>query len=277
MAILLSLPALLQAAMNIPFHKFHGTGNDFLLINGRDVHFDPKPELISKLCHRRFGIGADGLILIGEAEGFDFSMRYFNADGHESSMCGNGARCTVAFADYLSGKPRRSYRFQAYDGAHNGDVLSRSGHDWLIRVSMSDVAAPKSLPLGMFVDTGSPHLVRFTDSVTTVDVTGLGRLIRHHDDFKPGGTNVDFVTVREGSLMVRTYERGVEDETLSCGTGVTACALAYAAEYNIPSGKISIETPGGKLSVTYMRQGEGYSGIWLEGPAVRIYEGIAAV
>ena len=213
--------------MTLRFYKYHGTGNDFILIDNRDDSFKPLTGLIAQLCHRRFGIGADGLIMLNNSPGFDFGMRYFNADGHESTMCGNGGRCAVAFADYLSLALKKS-RFLAADGEHSGFILGLDGNASMVRLSMNDVNGYQNRGKDFILNTGSPHLVRFIKEVEKTDVVKEGRALRYLSDFQPGGINVNFVEEREGHIFVRTYERGVEDETLSCGTGVTASSLAYA-------------------------------------------------
>lgn len=258
--------------MILSFYKYHGTGNDFILIDNRNGLFVPKKELVAQLCHRRFGIGADGLIMLNHEPGFDFGMRYFNADGNESSMCGNGGRCTVAFADYLSLAPVNS-RFLAADGEHSGSVIKKDGNTCFIRLSMNDVNHCEKRGEDFILNTGSPHLVRFSNDVENTDVVREGRELRYLADFQPGGINVNFVEEREGYIFVRTYERGVEDETLSCGTGVTASSLAYAAYKSLENGNIPIKTMGGNLSLTFKRNKNSFTEIYLEGPVVKVFEG----
>jgi diaminopimelate epimerase len=266
------LETLNPVSVVLNFYKYHGTGNDFILINNRDGHFTPQSALIERLCDRHFGIGADGLITLNKTPGFDFGMRYFNSDGHESTMCGNGGRCIVAFADYLSLAPSKS-RFLAADGEHFGTVLGREGNSSLVRLSMNDVDGYRMHGEDFVLNTGSPHLVRFSPDVENTDVVKIGREIRYGADFQPGGINVNFVEERKGAILVRTYERGVEDETLSCGTGITASSLAYAALKGSETGIIPVSTRGGQLSVSFSRKGNGFSEIYLEGPAARVYEG----
>jgi diaminopimelate epimerase len=258
------------------FYKYHGTGNDFILIDNRDEGFVPQAELIARLCHRRSGIGADGLIMLNNAQGFDFRMRYFNADGNESTMCGNGGRCVVAFADYLSLAPGKS-RFLANDGEHTGSVLSQDGNASQIRLSMNDVSDFQKFGKDFIINTGSPHFVRFVKDVDKTDVVKKGRALRYHADFQPGGINVNFVEERDGHIFVRTYERGVEDETLSCGTGVTASSLAYAAIKGLKEGVISVSTKGGNLKVYFVRKGMIFTGIYLEGPTVKVFDGTITI
>ena len=258
--------------MTLRFYKYHGTGNDFILIDNRGNSFVHSTELIAQLCHRRFGIGADGLITLNNVPGFDFGMRYFNADGHESTMCGNGGRCAVSFADYLSLAPKKS-RFLATDGEHTGSILSHDENTYQVLLSMSDVNGYRKFGEDFILDTGSPHLVRFTKEVDKTGVVKEGRAVRYLADFQPEGINVNFVEEREGHIFVRTYERGVEDETLSCGTGVTASSLAYAALRGLEEGIIQVRTMGGNLSLSFKRKDNVFTEICLEGPVVKVYNG----
>jgi diaminopimelate epimerase len=203
-------------------------------------------------------------------------MVYFNSDGHESTMCGNGGRCIIAFADFLSLVGDKA-RFMAIDGEHSGVIMGRQPRKWHIRLKMSDVDNYTLVGEDYFVNTGSPHLVKFTEGVEELDIIAHGRKTRHSPEFSPGGTNADFVQQTAGGLFVRTYERGVEDETMSCGTGVTASALAFAIKTGNQGGAIAVTTPGGKLSVTFQRKGSGFSGIFLEGPAELAYRGIISM
>ncbi|TDB68193.1 diaminopimelate epimerase [Arundinibacter roseus] len=253
----------------IQFVKYQGTGNDFILLDDRNETFPVSKELIAHLCHRRFGIGADGLILLKNAEGYDFRMVYFNADGAEGSMCGNGGRCTVRFAHDL-GIFAENTRFIAVDGAHEAVADSE-----VIKLKMSPVKGLQKQESYDFLNTGSPHYVTFVDEVAKTEVVTLGRTIRYGDIFGPlGGTNVNFVeVVSDNHLKVRTYERGVEDETYSCGTGVTACALSSHAHFGW-QGPVTIDTPGGSLCVTFQEIApEVYDSIYLIGPAKRVFNG----
>lgn len=263
--------------MELKFHKYHGTGNDFILIDGRDAHFDTSSRLIAKLCDRRFGIGADGLIILEKARDFDFKMIYFNSDGKESTMCGNGGRCIMAFADFLS-LIEEDARFIAIDGPHPGKIIGRDGDTYQVKIRMNDVKELNFRGDDYVIDTGSPHFVRFSENIRDFDIPGLARPIRYHHDFEPDGVNVNFVEKSGQSLFVRSYERGVEDETLSCGTGVTASALAFAHRTGMRDGTIPIRTPGGELRVSFTQANDGpYTDIWLEGPAVRVFEGIVNI
>jgi len=258
--------------MKIPFYKYQGTGNDFVMIDNRQ-HLLSKnnTKLIKTLCDRKFGIGGDGLILLEnpEVDGDDFKMVYFNADGNESSMCGNGGRCLVAFAKFL-GIIEDEANFTAIDGPHKATI---NGHE--ISLQMQNISEIKQLGNSSFLDTGSPHHVVFTKNVTELDVKKEGATIRYSDDYiSSGGTNVNFVDMQEdNTFLVRTYERGVEDETLSCGTGVTAVALAAHASGKANGNTIKLIVPGGELSVSFKKENEMYTDVWLTGPAEQVFKG----
>lgn len=256
--------------MKIHFHKYHGCGNDFVVLDGRDGRLpELSQEMVARICHRRFGIGADGLMVLGDAPGHDFSMLYWNADGRPGSMCGNGARCIVAFAHRL-GIVRSTYSFLAPDGLH--EAIRED--DGTVRLRMSDVGSVEAIGSDHLLDTGSPHYVRFTGDLNALDVDREGRAIRHSSRFDREGVNVNFVERLDGGgLFVRTFERGVEAETMSCGTGVTASALVSAGG---AEGRrdIAIRTPGGRLRVDFEAvPGQGFRNIWLVGPATFVYTG----
>ncbi|HMJ46539.1 MAG TPA: diaminopimelate epimerase, partial [Ferruginibacter sp.] len=211
--------------MEFTFYKYHGSGNDFIILDNREGEFTAfTSKQVKILCHRRFGIGADGLILLCKKEGYDFEMIYYNSDGKPGSMCGNGGRCLVRFA-YHMGLHKYTYHFLAADGDHEAEI----GINEIIRLKMQDVKEVEEHSSYSIVNTGSPHFVKFANDIMNVDVVESGRDIRNSKAFLKDGINVNFVeNIGEDSIFVRTYERGVEDETLSCGTGVTAAALISA-------------------------------------------------
>lgn len=255
--------------MKVAFFKYQGTGNDFVMIDDRSKTFPIDKDLIAHLCDRRFGIGSDGLILLQNDDTYDFRMVYFNADGGEGSMCGNGGRCVVRFAHDL-GLFNESTNFIAVDGPHEANV-----DDEVIRLKMSPVSHVELHSDYDFMNTGSPHYVTYVDNVDETDVVEIGKDIRYGPKYGPnGGTNVNFVQVMdEKHLSVRTYERGVEDETYSCGTGVTACALSASLreEWGSP---IAVETVGGNLTVEFQSLADNnFDDIYLIGPAKRVFTG----
>lgn len=250
----------------IKFYKFQGTGNDFVMIDNRDMNFPKQNEIIAKLCDRRFGIGGDGLILLEEEKGYDFKMVYYNSDGNESTMCGNGGRCLVAFAHLLDVFEDHC-SFLAIDGPHEANI--KNG---LVQLKMIDVDTIEETPDYCVLNTGSPHFVQWTKSLMDWDVYQEGKAIRNSERFIEEGINVNFVEIlAEGQLFVRTYERGVEDETYSCGTGVTASAIAYLKNKEAQSVKVKVL--GGNLEVHLEKVGNSFKNIWLEGPAQMVFEG----
>jgi diaminopimelate epimerase len=259
--------------MNIPFSKYHGTGNDFILIDNRNGTVSLSAEQIAKLCHRRYGIGADGLMLLENAVGYDFRMVYFNADGNEGSMCGNGGRCMVRFA-HDTGILNSEYRFIATDGPHEASIEM----DGTIRLKMKDVNSIESHNSFDLLDTGSPHVVKQVSAISDFNVFDEGKSIRNSHQFAEKGVNVNFVeTLSEDRIYVRTYERGVEDETYSCGTGVTASALVNAHNER-GFNHVDVETNGGILFVEFEKTGDSsFENIWLAGPAVKVFEGSVSV
>ncbi len=256
--------------MELKFHKYQGTGNDFVVLDNRTGMYDGLTTAqVKKCCDRRFGIGADGFMLLQNAAGYDFEMIYYNADGNKSSMCGNGARCMIQFAHFC-GIHKSIYHFLAIDGAHEGEIEEQN----IVRLKMSDVDKIENYQRDFIVNTGSPHYVQLTTRLAEKDVEKDGREIRSNKTFIQEGINVNFVEQENNDgISVRTYERGVENETLSCGTGVTASALVFAHNelgYNM----VKVKTPGGKLSVEFDKTGkESFRNIWLNGPAVRVFEG----
>ena len=254
----------------ISFVKYHGTGNDFILIDDRQTLHELSAETIRKMCDRHFGIGADGLIQLRNKKGYDFEMLYYNSDGLTGSMCGNGGRCATAFAHSLGLINDRS-KFIAFDGPHESKIVSFN--PYVISLHMNDVQNIENNSDFIYMNTGSPHYISFIDSVGNLDVVKEGRKIRYNSRFNQEGTNVNFIQEKDGALHVRTYERGVEDETLSCGTGVTASVLAAAfAGRNISSG-CTVFTPGGKLTVYFKKTESGFTDIWLEGNAEMVFAG----
>ncbi|MCB0805496.1 MAG: diaminopimelate epimerase [Bacteroidales bacterium] len=263
--------------MHINFAKYHGAGNDFILIDNRGRLINPTDNnLIANLCHRHFGIGADGLILLENSKEADFRMVYFNADGYEGTMCGNGGRCVTAFAHSI-GLIKEQTRFIASDGIHMAKVLKAQNAYWLVRLSLSDVTSFQKFDDGYFLNTGSPHFVKFVDDAESIDVIPEGKRYRWDERFKPEGTNVNFVEVNKNKLIVKTFERGVEDHTLSCGTGITASALAAAIFTGENFTNYEVLSPGGSLQVSFEKVTEVFTNIILEGPAERSFEGSVKV
>ena len=254
--------------MYIHFYKYQGAGNDFVIIDGR--HYKPEltTEQIKFLCDRRFGIGADGLMLLGLHSAYDFEMIYFNSDGNESTMCGNGGRCLVAFAQKIAVIKHKT-TFMAVDGLHLAEILD---NNW-VSLKMLDVSEIEIHENSYFLNTGSPHYVQFTNNLENKDVYSDGKKIRYSERFKNAGTNVNFVEIQDNKLFVRTYERGVENETLACGTGVTAAALASVLQTNSSATSFDIKALGGNLKVFFEKQGSGFKNIWLQGPATFVFEG----
>ncbi|QNJ96600.1 diaminopimelate epimerase [Constantimarinum furrinae] len=254
--------------MQLQFYKYQGTGNDFVMIDNRRGEF-PKnnTKFVSRLCDRKFGIGADGLILLEDSETANFSMIYYNADGNPGSMCGNGARCITHFARFL-GIIEAKAKFEAVDGVHHatieGDVIS---------LKMQDVNNIEVYNHYCYLNTGSPHHVAMVTGLQEYDVFNEGRSLRN-SLYGTEGANINFVeAISEDTVNVRTYERGVEDETLSCGTGVTAVALALAETGMTTGNEVSLQTPGGVLKVSYKKTTEGYEDIFLIGPATMVFKG----
>jgi len=257
--------------MKLHFYKYQGTGNDFVIIDNRDGKLkEDNYKLWAKLCDRRFGIGADGLMLLQNKKGYDFEMYYVNADGKPTSMCGNGGRCITHFAKRLKIIKGTRAQFIAIDGRHEATIKGN-----VVKLKMSDVDVLFHKKTYCTLNTGSPHYVAFTNDVMDTDVVGKGRAIRNSALFKKQGINVNFVELRKNDIpLLRTYERGVEDETLSCGTGTVATALVLA-EKNKSTAKdhCDIQTMGGKLKVWFKKDKQGFKDVWLEGPAEMVYKG----
>src|SRR4051812_18603342 len=255
--------------MNLNFYKYQGTGNDFIILDNRQNNISITNKELRRLCDRRFGIGADGLMLLNLKTGYDFEMVYYNSDGNESSMCGNGGRCLTKFASDI-GLTQTEYRFIAIDGRHESSIDT----DGSVALKMNDVDDVKYDHGNFILNTGSPHFVTMANDVLHLDVVKRGRDIRNSPPFQKEGINVNFVeqTEERDKIIVRTYERGVEDETLSCGTGVTAAALVCCHNDN-GFNRVEVRTKGGWLSVEYDKIGEQYRNVWLNGPAQKVFEG----
>jgi len=255
--------------MQLTFYKYQGTGNDFVMIDNRQKVFNKMDtKRIAFLCDRRFGIGADGLILLENHDIADFKMVYFNADGNESSMCGNGGRCIVAFAKSL-GIITDSATFEAIDGMHEATIDHA-----IVSLKMQDVLDIEKHNTHVFLDTGSPHHVQLETQLQELDIKSKGSEIRYGAPYNEVGSNVNFVCKNSNdNFSVRTYERGVEDETLSCGTGVTAVALAMHYIGETEKNSITLQTQGGLLKVSFEKAEKGYKNIWLIGPATQVFKG----
>ncbi len=284
---------------SLHFYKYQGAGNDFVLLDARTMTEMPTEEQIRRLCDRRFGVGGDGLMLLKNSDKADFEMCYYNSDGRLGSMCGNGGRCITAFARKL-GIVRDKARFVGYDGFHEAEIISQTENVAVVKLKMRDVDAIDSCLEGHFVDTGSPHYVEQVKEVWHYPVVEKGAYWRRHPHF-PEGTNVDFVEISQETvcnavaatnscrtvasveagghttcpvlLNVRTFERGVEDETYSCGTGVTASALVHAHLHPEAASPILIHTLGGDFQVFFHRSAQGFHDVWLQGPATLVFEG----
>lgn len=254
--------------MNLTFHKYQGTGNDFVIIDNRSKTFPKKnTETIKKLCNRYFGIGADGLILLENDATSDFKMVYYNADGNESTMCGNGGRCIVAFAHKLNIFKTKT-TFVAIDGLHHATITNA-----IVSLQMIDVTTIKTENEYIFADTGSPHHVQLVEDIGEFDVFNMGKKIRN-DIYGTEGSNVNFVEQQnETTFRVRTYERGVENETLACGTGVTAVAIAMHKIKKTTNTTINLLVEGGELAVSFDVDGTGYKNVHLTGPATFVFTG----
>ena len=260
--------------MKIHFHKYQATGNDFVLIDNRTSGYSFTKEQIEKICNRRFGVGGDGLMLIEKHPSLDFNLVYFNSDGSQS-LCGNGSRAAVVMASTL-GLLTTNTKFNAYDGAHEAELLNTG----ITRLKMNDVNVVKKSGDEYFINTGSPHHLRFVKDVNNYPVVEEGRKIRYSENYAPAGTNANFIQLQDNNtIAVRTYERGVEDETYSCGTGVTAAALA--ASFHGYTSPVYIKVKGGELSVEFYARHSGPSGslpvtfhdVFLIGPAKMVFEG----
>lgn len=254
--------------MEYPFEKYQGAGNDFVMIDDREVAFPENDQgLIAAMCDRHFGIGADGLILLRTHPSFAYEMVYFNSDGAKSTFCGNGSRALVRFANEKMVIPKKG-EFLASDGVHAYEL----GLD--ISVSMNVPGIVEKYEDDFILDTGSPHYVHFVENIDAFDIVTYGKTIRYSDRFAEFGINVNAVEVEEGRLRLRTYERGVENETLACGTGVTAAALIYAKREDMLTGEIAVVAKGGSLKVKFDRVGDTFQNVVLTGPAEQVFSGV---
>ncbi|RKS25654.1 diaminopimelate epimerase [Flavobacterium endophyticum] len=260
--------------MQINFYKYQGTGNDFIMIDNRqDVFSKNNTKLVESLCDRRFGIGADGLILLENDNSTDFKMVYYNSDGNQSSMCGNGGRCLVAFAKSL-GIIENKATFIATDGLHHATISD----DGIVSLQMKDVDEVRIEDDYVFLDTGSPHHVQLVEDLEHFKVKEKGAAIRYGELYGKAGSNVNFVSQKSAdTFSLRTYERGVEDETLSCGTGATAVAIAMKALGKTESNKVNLNVEGGKLEVSFTPTEGKYVDVFLKGPATFVFEGNISV
>ena len=248
------------------FYKYQGTGNDFVMIDNRDLSFPKEQRLIEQICNRRFGVGGDGLILLEKDENTDFKMVYYNSDGNESTMCGNGGRCIVAFAHFLNIFQQKT-TFTAVDGLHEAEI-----NQGVVKLKMIDVENINTDGDCFVLNTGSPHFVKYVERVEVYNVYQNGYDIRNSANYKKEGINVNFVEqIRDNEIFVRTYERGVEAETLSCGTGVTASAITFMKDRNISS--VVVKTLGGNLKVYAEKRESIFRNVWLEGPAKKVFKG----
>ena len=255
--------------MQLQFYKYQGTGNDFIIIDNRQQLFPiNNTKLIAQLCDRKFGIGADGLILLERSDKYDFKMVYFNADGNEGSMCGNGGRCTVAFAKKLQIITNQT-TFEAVDGLHEALIVGDT-----VSLKMTDISTIDKFDDHLFLNTGSPHHITFVDDIKNVNVKITGSKIRYGAPYFTEGSNVNFVEqVNEDTFKVRTYERGVEDETLSCGTGVAAVAIASHKARKTKKNNIVLKTLGGNLEVSFDYHNNIYKNVFLKGEATLVFTG----
>ena len=255
----------------INFSKFHGAGNDFIMINAIKKEIVLPEELIFKMCDRRTGIGADGLIILMHSDNHDFRMRYYNCDGKESTFCGNGGRCIAAFA-HQQGIIKKEATYEAIDGIHKAKVTETSPNEYLVELTMRDILSYKLDENSLLIDTGSPHYVKKVVNLDSMDVNAEGTKIRYDKDISTDGVNVDFLLNDNGNIHIRTYERGVENETLACGTGVTASAMAASLWYG--GNDIDIYTQIAKLNVRFDKDNNTFKNVVLTGPAAHVFDGM---
>jgi len=255
--------------MKIIFSKYNGAGNDFIVIDHRKNNIEYNPSLIEKLCNRNFGIGGDGLILIKESKSTDFEIFHYTPDGNLGSLCGNGSRCAISFA-YRNKIIGRKTKFHAFDGIHNAEIIN----DNLVKMEMKINSEIIENEFGTWVDTGSPHLVIEKDNTDELDVNLLGSSIRYNEYYKKEGVNVNFIEkISNESFKIRTYERGVENETLACGTGSTASAICMNYIGKSQSNNITMKCRGGDLKVEFISKDNLFTNISITGPAKLVFEG----
>lgn len=256
---------------HIKFSKYHGAGNDFIMINAFETDLLLSEELIFKMCDRRVGIGADGLIVLSASDKYDFKMKYYNCDGKESTFCGNGGRCIAAFA-HQEGIISNNTSYEAIDGIHNAKIDKISENNYNVELTMCDILSYILNDNYLIINTGSPHYVKKVNNLNNLDVNTEGALIRYDKNISKDGVNVDFLSFYNGEYHIRTYERGVENETLACGTGVTASALAASLWYG--GNNIDIYTKIAKLNVSFNKENNSFKNIILSGPATHVFDGM---
>lgn len=254
----------------IKFSKFHGAGNDFVMINAINTQVVLTDEEVKEICDRRTGVGADGLIMVLPSEKYDFRMKYYNCDGHESTFCGNGGRCIAAFAVEERLAPQH-LEYEAIDGVHKALVTKNSDNEYMVSVTMRDIDDYDLNDERLIVNTGSPHYVTRVQNLKTFDVRKHGAEIRNDKRISKDGINVDFMEIIHNQYHIRTFERGVEDETLACGTGVTASAVAAALWYG--GDNIDIRTTLATLNVRFKKEGNSFKNVVLSGPAMHVFDG----
>ena len=256
---------------SIAFSKFHGAGNDFIMINAIEKELLLSEDLIYKMCDRRTGIGADGLIILLPSENYDFKMKYYNCDGKESTFCGNGGRCIAAFA-YKQGIIKENATYEAVDGLHYVNISQINFNEFHVELSMCDILSYKHDENHLIINTGSPHYVKKINNLKNLDVNTEGARIRYDKNISEDGVNVDFLLNDNGNIHIRTYERGVENETLACGTGVTASAIAASLWFG--GNNIDVYTQIAKLNVRFDKENEQFKNVILSGPATHVFDGI---
>lgn len=255
----------------IKFSKYHGAGNDFIMINAHPEEIVLDDEIVFKMCDRKTGIGADGLIIIQPSEKYDFKMRYYNCDGKEATFCGNGGRCAAAFA-HKEGIVKDTTIYEAADGIHRADIDMTNVNDFNIRLTMRDILTYDINDERLIIDTGSPHYVTRVNNLKNIDINAEGSKIRYDKNISTDGVNVNFMSNDNGNIHIRTYERGVENETLACGTGVTASAIAASLWFG--GNNIDIYTNISKLNVSFDRENNCFKNVVLSGPATYVFDGI---